>query len=175
MGGKGSGGRNRKSIEDHHRDHTFRKDRHGKLLLAEWSSKIEKTVPKCPKWFDKIAKKEWNRVAPELHRLGLLTILDHAILEGYCISYSMFVRASREIGESFVYDFVEGKSLRLKRVKKPEVQIANDTLNQIRLLCREFGLDLNAGRIVLPGEKEKPDSFNELLKYCNESTAKTDK
>lgn len=128
-------------------------------------------MPACPRWFDKIARAEWKRVAPELHRLGILTSVDHAVLEGYCVSYSMFVRAAREIGESFVYDFIEGKSFKLKRTKKPEVSIVRDALNQIRLLCAEFGLTPSSrGRMSMPSEKDDP--FEGLLEYCNKSTKK---
>jgi P27 family predicted phage terminase small subunit len=176
MGGKGSGGHNRKSAEEHRRQGTYKPSRHGKFLLADklLLAKIDPAMLQCPDWLDDIAKAEWNRVAPALYQMGLLTILDHAALEGYCVSYSMFVRAAREIGESFVYDFVEGKSLNLKRVKKPEASIARDSMNQIRLFCAEFGLTASSrGRMALPSEREK-SPFEELLDYCNEST-ETDK
>ena len=34
------------------------------------------TMPECPDWLMADAKEEWHRVAPELHRIGLLTIVD---------------------------------------------------------------------------------------------------
>lgn len=42
------------------------------------------TMPECPDWLMADAKEEWHRVAPELHRIGLLTIVDQTALAGYC-------------------------------------------------------------------------------------------
>jgi P27 family predicted phage terminase small subunit len=138
-------------------------------LLSDSLENLSAKIPECPEWLDDIARAEWNRVTPALHQTGLLTVLDHACLEAYCVLYSMFVRAAREIGESFVYDYVEGKSLRLKRVKKPEVAIARDSMKQIRLFCAEFGLTASArGRMALPGE-QKDDIFEKFLDYHNKN------
>jgi P27 family predicted phage terminase small subunit len=43
--------------------------------------------PSPPSWLGAYAREEWVRSAPELHRIGLLTILDHAVFAGYCQSY----------------------------------------------------------------------------------------
>src|SRR5438105_2313518 len=50
----------------------------------------------CPDHLDEEAKAEWQRVSPELERLGLLTVLDRAALAAYCECYSDWVRL-REI------------------------------------------------------------------------------
>ena len=39
------------------------------------------TMPECPDWLMDDAKEEWNRVAPELHRIGLRTVGDVAACE----------------------------------------------------------------------------------------------
>ncbi len=56
--------------------------------------------PTCPAWLSRDAKLEWKRVAPQLHRLGLLTQLDRAALAVYCESWSEWVEAKQVISKS---------------------------------------------------------------------------
>ena len=42
--------------------------------------------PACPSHLRGHARREWNRLAPELHRLGLLSALDLALFESWCIN-----------------------------------------------------------------------------------------
>jgi P27 family predicted phage terminase small subunit len=51
----------------------------------------------CPAFLKGVARLEWNRVAPELYRLKLLTKVDHAALESYCSWYQTAVEADQEI------------------------------------------------------------------------------
>jgi len=50
----------------------------GKRPLNLNEPKPLQIAPECPDWLLDEAKKEWKRLAPELERLGLLTILDMA-------------------------------------------------------------------------------------------------
>ena len=43
---------------------------------------------KCPAHIKGIARAEWQRIAPELHRLGLLTMADRGTLEAYVTAYA---------------------------------------------------------------------------------------
>src|SRR3990172_2358060 len=56
-------------------------------------------TPICPDWIVKarVAAAEWDRVVPELARLGLLTVIDGAELEGYVASYARAVAAGRHV------------------------------------------------------------------------------
>lgn len=45
------------------------------------------------------ARAEWDRLAPHLARLGLVTELDRAALAGYCFAWSLSVHAKRKIIE----------------------------------------------------------------------------
>ena len=44
--------------------------------------------PSAPKWLPEAAREEWRRVVNELHATGVLTTVDLAVLEAYCISYA---------------------------------------------------------------------------------------
>lgn len=54
-------------------------------------------VPACPAYLKGVARREWERVAGELYRLGLLTVVDHAALEAYCSAYQDAVEATQEL------------------------------------------------------------------------------
>ena len=48
-----------------------------------------------PTWLPNGAKREWQRIYPELDRLGLVTIVDLALLAAYCVAFSQHERAVR--------------------------------------------------------------------------------
>ena len=142
----------------------------GKRPLNMKEPKPSAEIPKCPWWFDYWARKEWNRVCPELHRLGLLTSIDAAALEGYCSAYSRWLKAEREVLKGVTYEYMELKSLQLKRTVKPEVAVARDALNQVKAFCTEFGLTPSSrARMIIPSQ-DKSDPFEEFMDFCNEST-----
>jgi phage terminase small subunit len=69
---------------------SYRKDR---ALKGE--PKPAPALPEPPEFLSPGAKQEWNRVAPELHKLGLLSQIDVAALSCYCEAWSDFVDASK--------------------------------------------------------------------------------
>ena len=91
------------------------------------------------------ARKEWDRVAPQLDRLGLLTGLDRAALHAYCEAYARRCAAERH---------VHSKGIMVGRVKNPAAQIIRDASMEMRAWCSEFGMTPSArARMVLPDEK----------------------
>ncbi len=52
----------------------------------------------CPDWFPPDATIEWDRVVPELDRLGVLTSVDAATVEAHCLTYGEIV-ATVKAGE----------------------------------------------------------------------------
>lgn len=54
---------------------------------------IEPTLgaPPCPVWMQGAAREEWERIVPELDRLGVLTVVDNAVLVGHCSTYGEIV------------------------------------------------------------------------------------
>src|SRR4051812_32068274 len=53
--------------------------------------------PAPPDWLQGEARAEWGRVASELHKLGLLTVLDVSVLAVYCICYQTWAEAVRAV------------------------------------------------------------------------------
>ncbi len=136
----------------------------GKRPLNKNEPKPRPEKPTCPKWISKEAKREWKRVAPELHRIGLLTYIDRAALAAYCEAWAEYRKAREmvhKMGEIYPIKDDEGNVKYLQQ--NPYVSIANKALNQIKTFCTEFGMTPSSrGRMQLPGQNEE-DEFDRLL------------
>lgn len=108
--------------------------------------KFEKSekAPTPPPFLDKVAKKEWKRLAPIVYKAGLLTEADIGAFAAYCHSYSQWVMADKAIQArkdsdnalpplTFVTD--KGYSMQI-----PEINIVNSAKKQMLTFAREFGL-----------------------------------
>jgi P27 family predicted phage terminase small subunit len=178
MGGKGSGGYNKKSIRDHLKQGTYRKDRHGELpqgltkvkekYQSELSAKHPQekviftdsvtVVPACPEYLDEYGKMEWVRVCQELQKKGLLENAFISAIEGYCEAYSRWRRASKKIEKDFTYVFVE--EMKQKRRVLPEVTIVKDALNQMKAFLNDLGLTPKNLVVTPPGDnRSEMDKF----------------
>ena len=123
--------------------------------------------PSCPQWLNKEAKKEWRRVARDLHEMGLLSKVDRTALAGYCEAYSRYLWAVEKCKDGYTYEFYNHQ-FQTKREKMPEEQILRDALNQVKQFCSEFGLTPSSrGRMQVPGQKETEDPMESILKRCS--------
>ena len=106
--------------------------------------------------------------APELERLGLLTILDRVAFACYCQSYAKFKAAERFLKKHGTTYRIpkrnkEGEVISFYIAPFQEVAIANQCLKHIRAFASEFGLTPSSrGRIYLPTEIID-DEFEKLL------------
>ena len=111
-------------------------------------------MPTPPPGLCAIARAEWKRVAQILHGMGLLTVLDRAALEGYCVAYANRRRAQQ---------LINSRGLMVGKVKNPAAQLFRDADAAVRAWCAEFGMTPSArGRMALPG-REDEDDFERLL------------
>ncbi len=119
----------------------------GKRPLKGNNAKPRSVAPDCPDWLSAEAKAEWKRLAPELERLGLLTLLDRAAFSCYCQSFAHWVQAQRVLREHGTM-YVTGSG----RVReRPEVAIAGSFLKLMRAFAVEFGLTPSSrSRLSLP-------------------------
>lgn len=136
----------------------------GKRPLNVKEPKPKPTAPKCPVWLGPIAKKEWRRVVPELERLGLLTVVDGAALEGYCESYSKWVELSQFLKkfekQGYMFKTPSGYMQQL-----PQVGMAQKYLVLVKAFCSEFGLTPSSrARMTMPGQLDEDDPMEALLR-----------
>ena len=119
----------------------------GKRPLKGDNAKPRSVAPDCPDWLSAEAKAEWKRLAPELERLGLLTLLDRAAFSCYCQSFGHWVQAQRVLREhGMMYVTASGRVR-----ERPEVAIAGSSLKLMRAFAVEFGLTPSSrSRFSLP-------------------------
>lgn len=133
----------------------------GKRPINKNEPMPDKALLICPYWLksDKVAYNEWNRIVPELYKLGLLTTVDQAALELYCSQYSIYRQALKDISNE---GSLTTSNIRNGEKALPQVAIAREAAKTIKALCVEFGLTPSSrSRISIPGEN--PDDEMEKL------------
>jgi P27 family predicted phage terminase small subunit len=117
------------------------------------------TVPDCPEWLEPEAQQEWERIAPKLQRLGLLTEVDGTALAGYCQAYARWSQAEQLLTVKGIT--TEAKTGWMQQAA--EVSVALKYLAVVKGFCAEFWLTPSArARMALPGEKPD-DDMGDLL------------
>jgi P27 family predicted phage terminase small subunit len=126
------------------REGTFRKDRAPANEFAPTPG-----TPKCPDYLDAIARGEWNRVVPELVAKNVLTIIDGAVLEGFCVAYSSAVKFQKDADKKPI----------VKTPFGPKVNPSEAVARKWWALARQLGAELGltpAARTRVSMEKPKP-------------------
>ena len=96
----------------------------------------------CPKWLDSTARKEWERVAPELERLELLTQIDVMALAAYCVAFADLMSARAMIKQKGRY--LTGS--RGSTIVAPWVRQANKASEMMVRHAAQFGCTPSARR-----------------------------
>ncbi len=132
----------------------------GKRPLPRGEPHPSPCVPTRPAWLLPEAKREWNRIVPELHRLGLLTVIDRAELAAYCQCWAMYVEAVLDIREhGTTFETQTGY-----QGPRPSVAIMVKMLDKVLAFAARFGLSpADRSRIDLPMLEEE-DEFTTFLK-----------
>ena len=108
----------------------------GNRPLNKNEPKPSPLVPDQPDWLTAEAKSEWDRIAPKLENLGLLTEVDGAALAGYCMAYARWKEAEEFITKhGLIFKTPSGY---LQQV--PHVSIAQKYLVIMSGFLTKFGL-----------------------------------
>jgi len=113
----------------------------GRRPFRAGEAKPAAKAPSCPEHLDTAACKEWDRLAPQLERLGLLTELDRALLAGYCAAWSLWVHARSQLGLVLAdpdgpFDISESGY----QQPSPWFAIARRAAKEMQVFAVEFGL-----------------------------------
>lgn len=130
-------------------DGTFRKDRaNHHEPMPEPADNLEPPIQ-----LDKLGQKFWDEIAPELHKLGLLTKLDRYSLLFLAQWVSIHQRGIEGVDTDLIHTTeANGECC------KPELTAAKQALTLIQTLGARFGLDpVSRSKIsVKPPEEKDP-------------------
>jgi P27 family predicted phage terminase small subunit len=112
----------------------------------------------APAWLEAEAAFEWARLAPELERLGLLTVVDVAAFEGYCQSYQRWRDAERAVSEARS----KGGIGLARAIQQGLEGMARARLRLVKSLAAEFGFTPASRSRVSAVPVEAADPFAEF-------------
>lgn len=67
---------------------------------TDHGNRVFAALPRCPGHLSAVARKEWRRLAPVLHEVGVLTLADRAALAAYCQSHARWVEAEEKLRDT---------------------------------------------------------------------------
>lgn len=127
----------------------------GKRKLNRNEPKPIITLPHCPAYLDENARTEWDRLAPILVRMKILTEADYIALASLCQTYSTMMKAQEQLNKSGILFKTPSGYVQ----QSPLIGVVNNCTEKIVTLCREFGLTPSARSRVQtnPAETAKAD------------------
>ena len=126
-------------------------------------------LPSPPTHLNDEAKVEWDRVAEDLYRIGILTNIDRAVLAAYCQAYGRWVSAelvladmakNDEVTRGLTVETINGNIL-----QNPMVGMANKAMADMVRYAAEFGMTpsarsrINTDALVLKRTVDPADKY----------------
>jgi P27 family predicted phage terminase small subunit len=102
--------------------------------------------PAAPSWLTGYALEQWHTVVGELHKLGLLSVLDLMPFCAYCVSYGRWRSASEALAQ-----LPESERLVVGDRPQPLLKIIRDSAAEMQRIGAAFGLSGPASRARLAG------------------------
>jgi P27 family predicted phage terminase small subunit len=128
-------------------------------IKPEPQPRSAKECPLPPAHLSEYARCEWHRIGPELHRLGLLTVLDETSFAAYCCAYGHWRMAEELLSREDL--LVAGER---HGVANPLLKIAAQAARDLIRFGAEFGLTPSARARVTAGMPPgSPSKFGDLL------------
>ena len=123
-------------------------------------------LPVAPPHLNRIAKKEWRRLAKDLHSCGVLTQVDTAVLGAYCQAYSRWVQAEDAIAEMAKRDQLTNglmiKTTNGNAIQNPLVGTSNKSANDMVRYAAELGMTPSARSRVTATETKSTNAFSDI-------------
>lgn len=130
-----------------------------KARAGEPKPRSKNTTPPVPSHLSDDAKKEWRRVAKELHGLGLLTSIDRTALSAYCETYVTWVDAlakCREMG-------LIVKTSNGNPIQNPYLSVASQAEKRMRGWLSEFGMTPSSRTRISVDAAPEEDPYEAFL------------
>ena len=121
-------------------------------LAGDGFSEMQTTAPNH---LNSVAKYEYKRVIEDVKKLPLRN-LDRAILESYCLWYSVFKKTSQKLNEQGSVIMDEDGNY----IEHPLIKTLEKATKNIKSTASELGLTVDSRlRIYLPNKEEKEKSM----------------
>ena len=118
-------------------------------------------IPRCPKYLDKEARREWIRTSKVLHQMGLLSLADRTALAAYCVAYSRWLDSETQVKK---FGAIVKSPEKGFPMKSPYLTIADQAMESMRKFMVEFGLTPSSrSRIKVPDGGQAKDEFDAFL------------
>lgn len=133
----------------------------GKRPLNKAEPKPPQGIPDCPKWFlaEGHSAAMWHRLAPDLARMGVLTLADAAALEMVCTAYADFREACDEIQQDGPTFTAENGLIK----RHPAMAIKQEAWRRVMSGLVEFGLTPSSRSKVQSQPQAEASPFDEFL------------
>jgi P27 family predicted phage terminase small subunit len=134
----------------------------GRRPLNENEPALDTTMPACPRWLTAEARAEWRRVATKLHKAGILTNVDRAVLAAYCQAWSDWVSTSKQLEQEptvIVPDDDTGK----RRYLNPTTTAANSARDAMIKYARELGMTPSARTGIKIEQVKRAENIADFL------------
>ena len=104
---------------------------------------------------DEAAIAEWNRITPQLEKLGVASIMDANLLASYCISCSIAFKASQDINKNGQTFLMEDRAGNTNVKRNPSVKIFMEASAAAKQLLSEMGLTpTTRSKLVIKAQQE---------------------
>lgn len=128
----------------------------GKRQLPTHEPNPTNAMPACPSFIKGAARKEWQRLAPELLILGLLTRVDRAALAGYCIAWGQLEEVEQELAR------MKRSGRDLAKLKKRNPAMKVDISNGM------VSITSNGNAIIEPLLSVRKQAMEQMHKFLTE-------
>lgn len=127
---------------------------------SQASFDVPKTTPKPPATLNLYGKRLWKEMLPKLVETGLYTEGDHQAFELLCMAYGDLIQARKDLKESGTIVITDKGTV----YQHPNVGIANQAWNRVKLMLGQFGLTpAERTRVKARSPEEKRGSLAESL------------
>jgi P27 family predicted phage terminase small subunit len=131
----------------------------GKRALNLSEPKPQLGLPPRPAYLTGDARREWERVAKDLYRLGLLANIDRSVLAAYCAAVGTFVEAEEQLKNEPLTIVTDKGNI----IQNPLVGIRNTAIQQFVKIAAEFGMTPSSRTRIHAEPPEKEKSLAEQL------------
>lgn len=132
-----------------------------RLAALHDGARVPVEIPDMPSHLDTEARKEWKRISVELEKLGLVAKIDRAALGVYCVAYSRWAKAEKNLKAAGDSGLIDTTPSQYKQISV-WLQISNRAVEQMHKFLAEFGMTPSArNRVsVTPQQELFPQDAN---------------